>query len=134
MKTCCFLNSVCFSLEIIRSPGSTVVFTDGVATFMCDAENSSDIRWTFNGSLSYQLPTDINETAVFVLVGDVGQSNLTFQGRAEYNTTVVQCIALLARAWWNSAKPNCNFTDSRYVRMYTVYRHYSHYLNSASCR
>ena len=97
MKTCCFLNSVCFSLEIIRSPGSTVVFTDGVATFMCEAENSSDIRWTFNGSLSYQLPTDINETAVFVLVGDVGQSNLTFQGRAEYNTTVVQCIALLAR-------------------------------------
>ena len=55
---------------------------------MCDAVNSSDINWTFNGSLSYQL---------FVLVGDVGQSNLTFQGRAEYNTTVVQCIALLAR-------------------------------------
>ena len=97
MKTCCILNSVCFSLEIIRSPGSTVVFTDGVATFMCDVVNSSDIRWTFNGSLSYQLPAEINEIAVFVLVGDVGQSNLTFQGRAEYNTTVVQCIALLAR-------------------------------------
>ena len=97
MKTCCFISSVCFSLELIRSPESTVVFTDGVATFMCDAEHSSDIRWTFNGSLSYQLPTEINETAVFVLVGDVGQSNLTFQGRAEYNTTVVQCIALLAR-------------------------------------
>ena len=64
---------------------------------MCDAVNSSDIRWTFNGSLSYQLPTETNETAVFVLLGDVGQSNLTFQGRAEYNTTVVQCIALLAR-------------------------------------
>ena len=64
---------------------------------MCDAVNSSDIRWTFNGSLSYQLPAEINETAVFVLVGDVGQANLTFQGRAEYNTTAVQCIALLAR-------------------------------------
>ena len=64
---------------------------------MCDAVNSSDINWTFNGSLSYELPTEINEIAVFVLVGDVGQSNLTFQGRAEYNTTVVQCIALLPR-------------------------------------
>ena len=96
-KTCCILNNVCFFLEIIRSPESTVVFTDGVATFMCDAVNSSDINWTFNGSLSYQLSTEINETAVFVFLGDVGQSNLTFQGRAEYNTTVVQCIALLAR-------------------------------------
>ena len=86
-----------FFLEIIHSPENTVVFTDGVATFMCDAVNSSDIRWTFNGSLSYQLPTEVNETSVFLLVGDVGQSNLTFQGRAEYNMTVVQCIALLAR-------------------------------------
>ena len=90
VKTCCFLNSVCFSLEIIRSPGSTVVFTDGVATFMCDAENSSDIRWTFNGSLSYQLPTDINETAVFVLVGDVAeQSDIPRQGRVQHNCSAV---------------------------------------------
>ena len=87
---------VCFSLEIIHSPESTVVFTDTVARFMCDAVNTSTIVWTFNGSLSYQLPTEINETEVFVLLDGVLQSNLTFQGRAEYNTTVVQCIAVRA--------------------------------------
>ena len=63
---------------------------------MCDAVNTSSIVWTFNGSLSYQLPTEINETELFVFLGGVLQSNLTFQGRAEYNTTVVQCIAVRA--------------------------------------
>ena len=33
---------------------------------------------------------------MFVFLGDVLQSNLTFQGRTEYNTTVVQCIAVRA--------------------------------------
>ena len=85
---------------------------------MCDAVNSSDINWTFNGSLSYQLPAEINETEVFALVGDVLQHNLTFQARAEYNTTVVQCIALLRNGGGVVHSPNATLLiQGMYVRV-----------------
>ena len=114
-------------LEIIHSPESTVVFTDDVARFMCDAVNTSSIVWTFNGSLSYQLPTEINEAEVFVLLGGVLQSNLTFQGRAEYNTTVVQCIAVRAHGGVLRSANVTLLVQGMYTYLCILYCYYANY-------
>ena len=76
-------------------PESVVVFTDSEAEFMCETRNAPSFAWRVNGTFLSQLDPSLRadldtdqET-----VGDIELYTLTIPARAEYNGTVVQCVA-----------------------------------------
>ena len=71
------------------------MFTDSETQFTCEARNAPSFAWRVNGtflnllndSLHADLDTDDKR------IGDIVQNTLTILARAEYNGTVVQCVA-----------------------------------------
>ena len=84
-----------YSPDIITPPESVVVFTHSEAEFTCETRNAPSFAWQVNGiflrqldpSLHADLDTDDKR------IGDIVQNTLTIPARAEYNGTVVQCVA-----------------------------------------
>ena len=60
------------------------------ATFLCTPTLSAILSWTVNGSLIHHLFENISAD-IHIHLGAV--STLTIKARAEYNNTVVRCIA-----------------------------------------
>ena len=84
-----------YSPEIVTPPESVVVFTDSEAEFTCGTRNAPSFSWRVNGTFFSQLDPSLRadldpdqET-----VGDIDRHTLTIPARAEYNGTVVQCVA-----------------------------------------
>ena len=95
-----------YSPEIVTSPVSVFVFTESEAEFTCETRNAPAFSWRVNGtflgqldpSLRAELDTD-QET-----VGNIDRHTLTITARAEYDGTVVQCVASV---------PGGDFRESR---------------------
>ena len=85
--------------EIVESPSDTTVFLDHTAVFTCETRGALYGYWRVNGTAYNDLPPALRadldpdrET-----VGENEVYTLTILGRAEYNGTVVQCVAGDAR-------------------------------------
>ena len=82
------------SPEIVTHPESVTVFTDSEAEFTCETRNAL-LAWRVNGTFFSQLDPSLRadlDTAQET-VGDIELYTLTIPARAEYNGTVVQCLA-----------------------------------------
>ena len=83
------------SPEIVNPPESVVVFTDSVAEFTCETSNALLFSWIVNGMYFNQLEAavrdDLNRGQMEVEGNELYTLNIT--SRAEYNGTVVQCVA-----------------------------------------
>jgi hypothetical protein len=70
------------------SPTSLNVTVDEVAVFRCQHPTAHGINWKINGSILQELPkrfsTDRSDDRVF---------SLNIEALAEYNPTVIQCVA-----------------------------------------
>ena len=84
-----------YSPEIVNLPESVVVFTDSVAEFTCETSNALFFSWIVNGTHFNQLESavrdDLNMDQMEVEENELYTLNIT--SRAEYNGTVVQCLA-----------------------------------------
>ena len=84
-----------YSPEIINLPESVVVFTDSVAVFTCETSNALLFSWIVNGTYFNELESavrdDMNMDQMEVEDNELYTLNIT--SRAEYNRTVVQCVA-----------------------------------------
>ena len=76
-------------------PSDTTVFLDHTAVFICGTRGADYGYWRVNGTAYNILPPELKsdldpdrET-----VGEHEVYTLTILGRAEYNQTVVQCVA-----------------------------------------
>ena len=76
-------------------PESVVVFTDSEAEFTCRSRNAPSFSWRVNGTFLNQLDPSIHADLDTDqdTVGDIELYTLTITARAEYNGTVVQCVA-----------------------------------------
>ena len=83
------------SPEIVNPPESVVVFTDSEAGFTCETSNARYFSWIVNGTyfndLSSAVRDDLNMDQMEVEENELYTLNIT--SRAEYNRTVVQCVA-----------------------------------------
>jgi len=84
-----------YSPEIVTSPESVVVFTGSEAEFTCGIRNAAIITWRVNGTFLSQLDPSLRADldSDHETVGDIDLLTLTILARAEYNGTVVQCVA-----------------------------------------
>ena len=87
-----------FSLhsEILSGPSGSTVFPDQWAEFTCETRGDISI-WRLNGTLLQNLPTDIESDLDITVTNTVNGSTvevLIIPARAEYNGTIVQCLAL----------------------------------------
>ena len=81
--------------EIVEPPSNTIVFLDHTAVFVCVTRGADYTFWRVNGTAYNNLPPALRDDL------DTGQDTvgenevytLTIRGRAEYNGTVVQCVA-----------------------------------------
>ena len=75
------------------------MFTDSEAKFTCGTRNTPSFAWRVNGTFfslldpSLRADLDPDQEAV----GDIDRHTLTIPARAEYNGTVVQCVASVPR-------------------------------------
>ena len=81
--------------EIVEPPSNTTVLLDHTAVFTCETRGAYYGYWKVNGTpynnLSPELRDDLDPDQESV--GDIEVYSLTIPGRAEYNETVVQCVA-----------------------------------------
>ena len=84
-----------YSPEIVTPPESVVVFTDSEEEFTCETRNAPFVAWQVNGTFLSQLDPSLHADLVNAqqTVGDIDRHTLTILARAEYNGTVVQCVA-----------------------------------------
>ena len=71
------------------------MFTESVAEFICETRNAPSFGWRVNGTFLSQLDPSLRadlDTGQET-VGDIEQYTLTIIARAEYNGTVIQCVA-----------------------------------------
>ena len=85
----------CIIAEIVVSPSDTTVFLDHSALFTCETTGAVYGYWRVNGTAYNELPPELRNVldADQESVGENEVYTLTIPGRAEYNETVVQCVA-----------------------------------------
>ena len=69
------------------SPASLNVTVDTVAVFQCQHPNAHSIDWKINGSILQDFPDGIS------IDRSDGVFSLSIEALAEYNQTVIQCVA-----------------------------------------
>ena len=71
------------------------MFIGSEAKFTCGIRNAPFFAWRVNGTFLSQLDPSLRaDLNIFLeIIGNTGVFTLTIPARAEYNGTVVQCIA-----------------------------------------
>ena len=81
--------------EIIRSPQDTTVFINQQATFTCEI-NATFGGWKVNGTGFSNLSLEVRRDLMPLTesIGDNILVTLSIPGKAAYNKTTIQCVAV----------------------------------------
>ena len=82
------------------------MFTDSEAKFTCGTRDAPAFSWRVNGTFLSQLDPSLRADLVNVqqTVGGIDRHTLTIPARAEYNGTVVQCVASVPGGDFNESE------------------------------